>query len=148
MDEFAVQKVAVRGKLDVRKIKPKKARNLVKKCLKVNPDDRPRRLAEHEFFKNASKFPLFTPSVIAPKAKVREKILIRKSNDRFVQENLQEHVIRIPSEAYFDFLTKNLPIVAGSKDPAAGDAPLKPTKMAVAGKSLNLLAVLKNLMEK
>ena len=119
--DYAVQKVAVNGKWDLRNIKPRKAKNLVKKCLKLNPDERPRRLSEHKFFADATEVPSFTPPRVSPPSQVPPKHSDRFTNMPEVLTNLQKHGVYIPTKPYFDTKMENS---VATKNPAAGDAQL------------------------
>lgn len=55
-----IQKVVVDGK----------AKNLEKKCLKLNPYERPRRFSNLKFFNDAKEVPSFTPPHVSPPSQV------------------------------------------------------------------------------
>ena len=120
---YAIQQVIAEGKWDVDEIKSKKAKKLVMDCLKLNPDDRPHRLAAHKFFKNASRIPSFTPSVIASTSEVPTVMNCVIENDE-IRSKLQEHTLRIPTQTYFGNMMKASPTDGEFKNPAAGDAPM------------------------
>ena len=109
LEAKAIQKVAAKGKLDVKEIEGKKARRLVKKCLKVNPEKRPDRLACNKYFKNVKQIPSFVPSKVPPidtTPLILFRTNFRANRERSYQKKLRKHVIRIPTKDYCDSLMK------------------------------------------
>ena len=102
----ALQKVAAKGKLDVKEIEEKKAKRLVKKCLNVNPTKRPDRLAVNEFFKNVKNIPSFVPSNV-PRVSCSSLFPFKPINmESSYQKKLLKHMTRIPTKEYCDSLMK------------------------------------------